>query len=166
MSNNCPDQDGKDLVVSAYVKLIRTAESLHAEVSRGLLVEGLTASQFSTLKVLRLHGPLAQRDIAKFLLKTGGNVTIVVDNLERQGLVKRTRDVEDRRFVYVDLTPDGNQLFDKLYRPHLDRIRNAMGGISAGQVDLLIQLLEALSPTAEEPACADPSAVVRESTAI
>src|SRR5271165_5761107 len=113
--------------VLAYVRHVRSAEALHQSVSRGLLVDGLTASQFSTLKVLRLHGPLALREIAKYILKSGGNMTIVVDNLERDGLVTRDRDTEDRRMVYVSLTPKGVELFDRIYPEHLERIRSAMG---------------------------------------
>ncbi len=143
----------KDLSVTTYVKLVRTAEALHSEVSRGLMVEGLTASQFSALKVLRLHGPLAQRDIANYLLKTGGNITVVVDNLEKQGLVTRIRDTEDRRFVFVRLTEAGEELFDRLYQPHLERIRETMEAVSEANLTVLLELLEQLHPTTEAPIC-------------
>ena len=142
-----------DLSVATYVKLVRTAEALHSEVSRGLMVEGLTASQFSALKVLRLHGPLAQRDIANYLLKTGGNITVVVDNLEKQGLVTRIRDTEDRRFVFVRLTLAGESLFARLYQPHLDRIRETMQPITDMDLTVLLNLLEQLHPTTESPLC-------------
>lgn len=143
--------------VSAYVRLIRTAEALHSSVSRGLALEGLTASQFSTLKVLRLQGALAQRDIAKYLLKTGGNVTVVVDNLEKQGLVVRIRDTEDRRIVFVKLTAEGEALFDRVYPGHLDRIKSAMSPLSEREYDQLVSLLERLHlPEADVP-CATPA---------
>lgn len=140
--------------VQAYVRLVRTAEALHQEVSRGLMVEGLTASQFSTLKVLRIHGALAQRDIAKYILKSGGNITIVVDNLARMGLVVRDRDTEDRRIVYVRLTEAGEELFDRVYPGHLERIREMMGPLTEKECELLQTLLDKLSPPADsEPAC-------------
>ncbi len=135
--------------IAAYVSLVRDGEALHSQVSRGLAEEGLTASQFSTLKVLKLHGALAQRDIAAHLLKSGGNITIVVDNLERDGLVKRIRDTEDRRIVFVRLTPKGEELFDRIYPPHLDRIRRVMGGLTERECDELIGLLEKLCGTAD-----------------
>jgi len=143
----------KDLAVDGYVKLIRTGEALHSEVSRGLAEHGLTSSQFSTLKVLRLRGPLAQKDIANYLLKTGGNVTVVVDNLEKRGLVVRIRDTDDRRFIFVRLTTEGANLFDRIYGPHLDRIRTAMGELGEADLVRLIELLEKLQPTTENPVC-------------
>jgi len=134
----------EDVTIASYVRLIRSAESLHATVSRGLLAEGLTASQFSTMKALKLQGPLAQRDIAKYLLKTGGNVTVVVDNLEKQGYVTRIRDTEDRRIVFVKLTDVGEQLFDRVYPAHRQRIRDAMTPLSDRECDQLIALLSKL----------------------
>jgi len=139
--------------VLAYVRHVRSAEALHQSVSRGLMVDGLTASQFSTLKVLRLHGPLALREIAKYILKSGGDMTIVVDNLERDGLVVRDRDTEDRRIVYVSLTPKGEELFDRIYPEHLERIRTAMGGLSEEECEQLMNLLAKLSPQEEAVEC-------------
>ncbi|MGV3614727.1 MAG: MarR family winged helix-turn-helix transcriptional regulator [Fimbriimonas sp.] len=139
--------------VAAYVRLIRTSEALHGLVSRGLALEGLTASQFSTLKVLRLKGALAQRDIAKYLLKTGGNVTVVVDNLEKQGYVTRIRDTEDRRIVFVKLTAKGEDLFDRVYPGHLDRIRAAMAPLSEREYEQLVSLLERLHVSEADVPC-------------
>jgi MarR family 2-MHQ and catechol resistance regulon transcriptional repressor len=149
-------QPALDLSVSTYVKLIRTAEALHSEVSKGLAAEGLTASQFSTLKVLRLRGPLAQRDIAKYLLKTGGNITVVVDNLEKQKLVRRIRDTEDRRMVFVQLTSLGEATFDRIYSPHLDRIRRSMASLKEWDLEKLSDVLEKLNP-GEDASCVQPS---------
>lgn len=148
------DKQQQDLKVRAYVRLIRTGEALHLEVSKGLSIEGLTASQFSTLKVLRLQGPLAQRDIAKYLLKSGGNVTMVVDNLEREGLVARVRDTEDRRIVFVKLTAEGEATFDRVYPGHLDRIRDAVGNLTSNQCEELISLLDSIVEQVEVVECA------------
>jgi MarR family 2-MHQ and catechol resistance regulon transcriptional repressor len=153
MANSTATKHDVDLSVSAYVKLIRAGEALHSTVSKGLALDGLTASQFSTLKVLRLRGPLAQRDIANYLLKTGGNVTVVVDNLEKQGLVVRIRDTDDRRFVFVRLTSDGEKLFDRIYPAHLDRIRSVMAALDHQVMLHLVSLLETLHPAVEDPVC-------------
>ena len=130
--------------VSAYIKLIRTAETLHAEVNRGLAEHGITSTQFLTLKALHLNGPLPQRDLASRLLRTGGNVTVVVDNLERQGLVTRERDTEDRRMVFVRLTQAGQELFALVRGPHCERIKQAMSPLSASECEQMIGILEKL----------------------
>jgi MarR family transcriptional regulator, 2-MHQ and catechol-resistance regulon repressor len=143
-----------DPSVQAYVRLIRSSEVLHAQVSRGLAIEGISASQFSAMKVLRIHGKLAQRDIAKYILKSGGNITILVDNLETMGLVVRDRDTKDRRVVYVSLTEKGAALFDELYPGHLERIREAMAGLTEEECHTLVSLLQKVSVEEVETACA------------
>jgi MarR family 2-MHQ and catechol resistance regulon transcriptional repressor len=140
--------------VQAYVRLVRSAEALHADVSRGLAVDGLTASQFSAMKVLRIHGKLAQRDIAQYILKTGGNITVLVDKLEQDGFVTRERDTADRRVVYVSLTPEGETIFDNLYPGHIERIREAMMGLSDEESTQLTMLLQKVSPGHVDIACA------------
>lgn len=108
------------------------------------------------MKVLRLRGPQPQRDIARYLLKTGGNVTVVVDNLEKQGFVARIRDTEDRRLVYVKLTPAGEEFFDRVYPGHLLRIRQAMSGLNNAQLDQLFDLLTELHEVEDAWTCASP----------
>lgn len=140
--------------VEAYVKLVRTADALHAQVSRGLTAEKLTASQFSALKALRYHGPMPQKDIATFLIKTAGNVTLVLDNLEKQGLVTRLRQTDDRRLVRVSLTDLGRDTFDRIYPAHIERIVKAMSPLDLKQVKDLARLLSELHTTVNDPKCA------------
>lgn len=147
--------------VQAYVRLVRSAECLHAHISRGLAVEGISASQFSAMKVLRIHGKLAQRDIAKHILKSGGNITILVDNLESMGLVVRDRDTKDRRIIYVSLTAEGERVFDEVYPGHLDRIREAMADLTEEECDQLIALLQKVSPELVDNACVPALAAAR-----
>ena len=136
-----------ELAISAYICLVRTAEALHTRVSQGLIVEGLTASQFSAMKVLRIKGPLAQKDIATNLLKTGGNITLVVDNLVRRQLVRRGSDPNDRRVARVELTPLGEATFDRIYPPHVKRIQEAMAALSDEQLKALLKLMDPLETT-------------------
>jgi len=102
------------LALDAYLKLLRAAESVSA---RALVVlpESLTLTQFAALEALHHLGPLYQSELATKLLKSGGNLTLVVSNLERAGLVTRTRDANDRRFIKVDLTTKGRRFIGILF---------------------------------------------------
>ena len=90
--------------LNTYTKLMRAAESVTGRVHRVLAAPRLTISQFGVLEALYHKGPLCQRDIAAKILKSTGNITLVIDNLEKQGLVKRERTSEDRRYLTVKLT--------------------------------------------------------------
>jgi MarR family transcriptional regulator, 2-MHQ and catechol-resistance regulon repressor len=106
------------LALDTMIKLTRAADSLMARLSRRETHPALTVSQFGTLEALHHLGPLSQTEICAKLLKSGGNVTLVIDNLEKQGLVQRRRDTHDRRVVMVELTPAGLARITDIFPAH------------------------------------------------
>jgi len=103
------------LALNTYTKLMRAAESVTTRTSRVMTAAGLTISQFGVMEALYHKGPLCQRDIAAKILKSTGNITLVIDNLEKSGLVRRERDSEDRRFLTVHLTEKGTALIARVF---------------------------------------------------
>ena len=101
--------------LNTYTKLMQAAESVTSRVHRVLAAPKLTISQFGVLEALHHKGPLCQKDIAAKILKSTGNITLVIDNLEKLGLVKRVRDSEDRRYLTVHLTETGTELIAKVF---------------------------------------------------
>ena len=53
---------------------------------------------------------MTQCVLGEKLLRSGGNITLVIDNLEKHGLVRRERQTEDRRTIVIHLTPKGMRL--------------------------------------------------------
>jgi len=96
--------------LDAYIKLMRAAESVTARLEPLMRAADLTVGQFGALEALLHLGPLCQRDLGRKLLRSGGNTTVVVGNLARRGLVRRTRRSDDRRFITVTLTDKGRRL--------------------------------------------------------
>jgi MarR family transcriptional regulator, 2-MHQ and catechol-resistance regulon repressor len=105
----------EQLALTAYTKLMRAAESVTSRTSRQMVAADLTISQFGVLEALYHKGPLCQRDIAAKILKSTGNITMVIDNLEKRGLVRREREVNDRRVLTVYLTDDGKRLIAAVF---------------------------------------------------
>ena len=93
--------------LNTFIKLVRAAGSVVARSSRPLSVSGLTVGQFGVLETLLHLGPLHQCELARKHLQSGGNITMIVDNLEKVGLVRRERLPQDRRYVRVHLTDAG-----------------------------------------------------------
>ncbi len=118
--------DREKLALATYVKLMRAAESVTVRTHRHLAEAGLTPTQFGVLEALHHLGPLCQRDIGRKILKSSGNITTVIDNLERRGLVKRRTDPDDRRFVRVDLSAEGQTLIAQLFPRHAAGIADEM----------------------------------------
>lgn len=113
--------------LKAYVKLLRAAESVSTRVHRPLAEINLSVSQFGVLEALFHLGPLSQVDIAKKILKSTGNITMVIDNLEKRGLVRRERSSEDRRYFTVHLTIEGRKLISSIFPAQTARIMAEMG---------------------------------------
>ena len=130
--------------LSTYVKLMRATESVTARIHRHLADVGLTISQFGVLDALFHIGPLNQGEIGKKILKTSGNITMIVDNLEKRGLVKRTRIAEDRRVVSVQLTENGHLLMKKVFPKHAAIVAEKMGVLSSSEQDKLGRLCKKL----------------------
>jgi MarR family 2-MHQ and catechol resistance regulon transcriptional repressor len=101
--------------LNSFIRLIRAAESLKARLNNKIIKEGLTESQFSILEALYHLGPLCQKELGTKLLMSGGNITMVIDNLEKQKLVERHRAQNDRRFFKIHLTETGKNKVKNIF---------------------------------------------------
>jgi len=101
--------------LNSYIKLIRSAESLSSKINLELSKYGLTESQFGVLDALFHLGPMKHKEIGKKILKSGGNITMVINNLERRELVQRKRGEQDKRQFIIHLTSKGkNKILETL----------------------------------------------------
>jgi Transcriptional regulators len=110
------------LALSTYLKLTRASDRLWDRLALGLQREDLTPSQFGVLEALFHLGPMCQRDLGERILRSSGNMTLVVGNLERRGLVRRERSADDHRYYQVELTPEGERLIRRVFPGHADAI--------------------------------------------
>ncbi len=123
--------------LNSYVKLMRAAESVTDRIQRHLSRTKLTTSQFGVLEALYHLGPMTQRELGEKILKTSGNMTMVIDNLEKRGLANRIRNEEDRRFFIVNLTEKGRKLIGSIFPELAELIKVEMGVLTAtGQEEL------------------------------
>ncbi len=123
--------------LDTYIKLMRAANSMTARLSGLMKQHGLTPSQFGLLEVLYHRGPLCQRELGRKLLTSGGNVTMVVDNLEKRSLVLRHRSATDRRYISVHLTPAGADLIQEIFPLHVEAIVTHLGVLTPFEQDEL-----------------------------
>lgn len=130
--------------LDTFIKLVRATEAVSDRIHQHLSAEKLTISQFGVLEALLHLGPLSQRDLAQKLLKSGGNITMVIDNLEKRQLVKRDRQTHDRRLILVHLTTEGDALIRKLFPRHVEAVVREMGVLTDSEQEELGQLCRRL----------------------
>lgn len=139
------NQNKNNPALRAYVKLMRTSSTITAKMHAHLADHNLTTSQFGVLEALFHLGPLCQKDIGEKILKTSGNMTLVIDNLEKRGLVKRRPGKEDRRFIDVHLTQKGDQLIREIFPRHMDTAQKLFSVLSPEELEMLGDFLTRLS---------------------
>lgn len=132
------------VALGTFVKLIRAAESVSADVHKEIGEAGLSISQFGILEALYHLGPMSQKEIGAKILKSAGNITMVIDNLEKRKLVARIRGETDRRSYRVSLTDKGEHLIKSIFPLHSRRINNRMSVLTVDEQKALGVLLKKL----------------------
>ena len=118
------------LALDAFIKLSRSVNAVQGRLLPTLQKDfGLTESQFAVMEALYHLGPLQQGELCRKILRSGSNVTTVVDNLERDGMVRRVRDEADRRIQIVHLTDQGRALLMKTLPNHVGRVVQLMSAL-------------------------------------
>ena len=130
--------------LDVYIKLARAAESVAERTGRAVAAAGLTSGQFGVLETLHHLGPLMVGQLAEKHLKSPNNFTTIVDNLEKQGLVRRERDQRDRRVVMVYLTEAGRCLIERVFPQHVRAVVEDMRVLTPDEQEQLGVLLRRL----------------------
>lgn len=138
--------------LNAFITLVRAGDTLNAQLAEDLDAMGLSNSQFGVLEALLHIGPLCQWELGEKLLRSGGNITVVVDNLEKRGLVRRERQKKDRRMITVHLTPEGRRKIASLFPAHAEAVASLMGCLTAPEQETLRYLCRKLGCTVRDAA--------------
>jgi MarR family 2-MHQ and catechol resistance regulon transcriptional repressor len=142
--------------LDAYIKLMRASGAVNSRLFPALQAEsGVTSSQLSVLEALWHLGPMKQCTLAGKLLLSASNLTTVLDNLERDGLVRRDRDSRDRRASITSITPAGEARLAGFFPQHVQRVVRAMSGLEADELQLLGDLCRKLGVAAAADAVTD-----------
>lgn len=142
--NNNGAQSATEQALSAYVKLSRAADALHHQVNQHLTTHDLTTSQFGVLEAIYHLGPMQIGEVGSKILKSSGNMTLVIDNLMKRGLVYRERQADDRRCIQIHLTATGQQLMAQLWPTHAQGITDAFSVLTTEEQQELAALCRKL----------------------
>jgi MarR family transcriptional regulator, 2-MHQ and catechol-resistance regulon repressor len=137
---------GDPLAHRALESLLRAEASVRRRLSSDLEQEGLSASGFSVLVVLTTAGgQLELRALRRRLRTSKANATEVVTTLEGRGFVVRTRLVHDRRAAAVTLTALGEEVVERLFPEHTERVRRAFAMLDETEKRSLAEICRKLA---------------------
>ena len=129
--------------LDTYIKLVRAAESLSTR-SHAVLPARLTITQFGVLEALFHRGPMCPSAIAGKVLKSAGNLTLVIDNLSKAGWVRRERNPDDRRYLTIRLTKSGREYIAGLFPKIAGAITREFGVLTRAEQATLAGLCRKL----------------------
>jgi DNA-binding MarR family transcriptional regulator len=126
--------------VSLWVRLLESHNLMLAEVRRRLADE-CTMPRFDLLANLEREDGQTLAALSRRMLVTAGNLTGLVDRAERDGVVERRADPNDRRLSRIYLTPRGRELVQSLLPAHAQHVTELLSSLDAGERRELRRLL-------------------------
>jgi len=151
MSTKFRGAPGEVRALDAFIALARAVETVERRTQDEFVRAGLTEGQFGVLEALHHLGPLCAAELAEKILRTRGNLTLVLTNLERERLVARRRREDDRRYWIVALTPRGRRLVAGIFPRHARLVERAFSPLAAAEQDELRRLCRKLGTGEERP---------------
>jgi DNA-binding MarR family transcriptional regulator len=106
------DKNIKDLV-DRYIAVSFSVHKKAEQLIQDEIGSGLTNDQHYVLRYMNKVGTCTSSELADVFEVKKSAITAIITRLWEKGLIQRTRDVEDRRVVYLTLTEQGQSLFDK-----------------------------------------------------
>ncbi|WP_028550593.1 MarR family winged helix-turn-helix transcriptional regulator [Paenibacillus sp. UNC451MF] len=144
MANN--REDSLDL----YIALSRASQWVNAHADRDIRRNGLNRTEFGVLELLYHKGAQPIQQIGGKVLMSSGNITYVVDKLEKKQFVQRKASTEDRRLIYAEITDKGKQFIDDVFPQHAEVIGKAVEGLTPEEKRVASQLLKKLGKHAQD----------------
>ncbi len=144
MPTHYPGTTQERQALETYIKLSRASETVTSLVNAHLRQAGLTISQFGALEALYHLGPMQSGELGSKILKSSADMTLVIDNLVKRGLVQRQRRQDDRRCVDISLTEQGQAIIADIMPQHVQGVVEVFGILTAEEQQQLAELCKQL----------------------
>ncbi len=141
---------GSDPFMKVLRPLVETYFAFLGKDAPHIRALGLTCSQFDVIATLGDTDGMTCKELSEKTLVTKGTLTGVLDRLQKKGLIVRVPSREDRRSIFIRLTPKGEALFRKVFPAHIHYMRPYFErALTASEADTLRELLQRLKSSFE-----------------
>jgi DNA-binding MarR family transcriptional regulator len=137
---------GDHAVLKLWLRMLASTAQVESEIRKRLRENfDISLARFDYMAQLyRYREGLKMRVLSRYLMVTGGNVTGLTDELEREGMVQRAPSPEDRRAWIVSLTPKGRRSFEAMAKVHEEWLLELFAGLDEKAVQQIYTHLGAL----------------------
>lgn len=130
------------LTLSTLITFTRAEHIIHKKELETIKKSGLTTAQFGVLEALYNKGDLKICEIMDKILTTSGNITVVIKNLEKDGLVRKSLDPKDKRATIISITDEGKKIIEEILPSHLENIVNIFSVLTDEEKVVLKDILK------------------------
>ncbi len=134
----------EELALNMFIALARGTEAFFARLHSVLSAADLTPSQFGVLETLYHLGPLTASQIADKHLRSRNNLSVVIRNLEREGLVARRLCPNDRRAHWIELTDLGSRKISAVFPGFVENLVRECSSLNTHEQTELRRLMKLL----------------------
>ncbi|MBS6184029.1 MAG: MarR family transcriptional regulator [Clostridium celatum] len=131
-----------ELDLSTLVVFTRAEHSIHRIEYQTIKQSGLTPAQFGVLEALYNKGDLRICELIEKILTTSGNITVVIKNLEKDGLIKKKPDPNDKRSCIISLTEEGEKIIEDILPNHIENIKSIFEILTEEEKNTLKNILK------------------------
>lgn len=120
-----------------WVAVARACQAVERALARALTPLDLKPAHLDLMMNIYRHPGLSQQEVANKLLVGRSNITMLLPQMEKRGLVERRADSNDKRILRLHLTEKGERLLARALKIHLELVNKAMSGSSARECDIV-----------------------------
>lgn len=136
------EMDQKNLKL--FLILNRCSQSVNRNISKILKKSKITEAQFNVLELLYHKGDMRIKSIIEKTFSSGGTMTVIIDNLEKEGLIERKRDPLDKRACLISLTELGKERIEGVFDKHIKNLDYILSILDDFEKNQAIELLKKL----------------------
>jgi DNA-binding MarR family transcriptional regulator len=134
-----------DSNLKVIISLSRVTQALHKRAGKIFNQGGLTISQFAVLEVLYHKGELTINEIIENILSTSGNMTVVINNLEKDSLIVRHINPVDKRSCLISITEKGKKKIEEIFPNHLKDLEMSFQNLTEEEKQTLIKIVKKIN---------------------
>lgn len=128
--------------IRAFTLLNKTNEDLEAARRKVLSQYKLSCNEYAILEMLFQRGDQTIRQIGEEIMITSGSMTYLIDKLEKNGYIRRQPSPDDRRVIFVIITPDGREMMGRVLPAHNAKIEEIFSCFTEEEAQAITGLLE------------------------
>lgn len=131
-------------VMQTWIQLLRSHKLISAKELAFISPQGLSKNQFEVLEALYHMGDMRIGELTKLIMSTPGNITVVVKNLTRDGLVELLQCSHDKRSFILSITSLGKEKISSMFVEHSLNLHSCFDSFDDEELDTMFLMLRRL----------------------